>query len=277
MRAPWDPSGTPGLTYGVVRTRRYLLPPAARRAFTRLTVWRTDPVVGSGLPSARPGLSSCRATTPGLRDRIVLATSGARCSHTRASPVAWAVRTLKLATRSAAPGPAGGRRGHRDRLEVRPVAVRGARSGPVHGLEPVVQVVRRPSGGAGGGHLGRAEGDRAAPAWQPRSTCASRPWSGRFGSPTLNEVRPVSMMNAVVCEPSCFQEKVTCPGPGPGLAVTAVTLPGRGTVTAPCAGATNPPTGMAAARPARRVFRTMCRRRCAGRARGRSAHRSSVW
>ena len=41
------------------------------------------------------------------------------------------------------------------------------------------------------------------------------------------------MMNAVVCEPSWFQEKVTCPGPGPGLAVTALTGPGRGTVTAP--------------------------------------------
>ena len=41
------------------------------------------------------------------------------------------------------------------------------------------------------------------------------------------------MMNAVVCEPSWFQEKVTCPGPGPGLAVTALTRPGRGTVTAP--------------------------------------------
>ena len=41
------------------------------------------------------------------------------------------------------------------------------------------------------------------------------------------------MMNAVVCEPSWFQEKVTCPGPGPGLAVTAVTGPGRGRVTAP--------------------------------------------
>ena len=103
IRAPWDPSGTPGLTYGVVRTRRYLLPPAARRAFTRLTVWRTDPVVGSGLPSARPGLSSWRATTPGLREMMALATSGARCSQTRASSVAWAVRTLKLATRSAAP------------------------------------------------------------------------------------------------------------------------------------------------------------------------------
>ena len=95
---------------------------------------------------------------------MALATSGARCSQTRASSdgVGGPHVEARHAQRSA--GPAGGRRGHRDRLEVRPVAVRGARWGSVHGLEPVVQVVRRSSGGAGGGHLGRAEGDRAAPA-----------------------------------------------------------------------------------------------------------------
>src|SRR5690242_6803405 len=153
--------------------------------------------------------SSCRPTTPGLRDRMVSATLPTRLCQEGKPATGVAVCTLKLATRSTVP-PVPPETGRTPTL---------CRYGQARTVVPAdVWLTARnrkkrwfaePSGAP-------AEATCAAVSVTERRVLATvkvlaeRPWSGSEGSVVLKVVSPVSMAKLVVLLPLAVQRKVSC-------------------------------------------------------------------